>query len=145
MPSRSFASFLLLSLALLASAGCTAVGFGVGALVDAGSGKGSAARLNDVHPGRNVTVWLHDGSRAEGRFLGREPVTPAPDLDPFSAAAGGAILLQTKSETMRITAGDVDRVSVPVYKGKVTGMVIGLAIDALVFFASWQALGNTNY
>lgn len=143
MPSRSFASFLLLPLAMLTSAGCTAVGFGLGALVDADSGKGSAARLNDVHPGRNVTVWLRDGRRVQGRYLGREPVTPAPDLDPFSAAAG-TIMLQTESETMRVAAGDVDRVSVPVTKGKVMGMVLGLAIDALILFAAWQALGSTN-
>jgi hypothetical protein len=146
LPSRSLASFLLLPLAMFASAGCAALGLGIGAAVDAGRGKGPVSRLLDVSHGRKVTLWLRDGSSVEGRYLGVEPaavVAPAPDPDP-AADAGATIVLQTKWETMRIAPGDVDHVSVPVSSGKKAGLLVGLTIDALVLLAAWQSLGSTN-
>jgi hypothetical protein len=134
MPRRAFAARTLIPFAiltLLISTGCTAIGFGVGAVSDMKRGKGPASRLVEVPRGREVTVWLNDGRQLTGAFMGHEEAR-APAAADSASILRTMILLETKAETLRIPVGDVDRVSVPVISGKVTGALVGVLIDGVV-------------
>ena len=149
MPRHSTASRVLFPLAFLAwlcSTGCTATGFTLGAMVDVDRGKGPARRLEGVHHGTDVTIWLRDGSQINGRFRGFDPAEAA--VDPPSASGSSpappaqTVLLETKHETRKIPVADVERVSVPVYSGKVVGLLIGAALDVAIVAAAAVAAGN---
>lgn len=141
---------LALALGLGASgplAGCTAIGFGVGAMVDMSSGKGPAIRLATVPNGRRVTLWLQDGREVHGRFLGTRDslatdVAADPQPDRWTAEGRGlrpVLLVSTHSGTEQIPAASVRRVSVPVMRGKVIGMLGGAAVDALMLVLAYEA------
>ena len=149
MPRLSITSRVLVSVAFIASlstTGCTALGFGIGAAIDVDRGKGTASRLESVHKGTKVTVWLRDGGRVSGRFLGYDPGETAVSIDPPAgsgsspAPAGRHVLLEMEHETRRILVADVDHVSVPVSSGKVKGLLIGASLDAIFVLAFLQAL-----
>ncbi len=56
---------------LMISGGCSMIGLGVGAAIDANTPKSepfSEARLNDVKPGTNIYVRLRDSSEIKGKF-----------------------------------------------------------------------------
>ena len=149
MPRRRLASLALVVLGALISiqlTGCTAIGFGIGALTDRANGKGTANRLVTVHTGTSVTMWLRDGRRLDGRFLGSRdslsetPLTQQPIGDAGSAPPLRAVLLVgTNRGIQQILTQDVSRVSVPVMHGKVIGLISGLALDALFVYAIYQA------
>jgi len=149
--SRNAPAFRLLVLlaifASIGSSGCTAIGFGTGALIDMGRGKGSASRLDGVRLYSRVTIWMHDGRKLDGIFLGREEssaaaaaTTQLASVDSLVALPRSVILLQTDQGTQKLPGNDVSRVSVPVASGKVTGALVGLGLDiAAVILASLAA------
>jgi hypothetical protein len=154
MPRRLLPSIALVALAVLVSSsltGCTAIGFGVGAMVDSTVGKGSANRLVTVRPGTSVTIWLNDGRRLHGRFLGsRDSISESPVSAPprgnnaTSQSLRSVVLLGTDRGIRQIPIGEVRRVSVPVMRGKVLGLVTGLTVDVLFLLAIAAAAEQLN-
>ena len=120
--------------AMLASSieGCTAIGFAVGARADSRAGNGGPELLMNVKAGRSVTLFLRDGRKLEGRFAGWSGDSAATS----SAAVGvlrraESVKLVMRSAEVTIPAEEIARVSVGVSRGKVTGLLIGAATDAL--------------
>jgi hypothetical protein len=148
---RNTPAFLLLVLlsigAAIASSGCTAIGFGAGALIDMNRGKGTASRLDGVRMYSRVTIWMRDGRKLDGIFAGREQSSAAAattaqlaSADSLAALPRTMILLGTDQGTQKIPENDVARVSVPVASGKVTGTLVGLGLDIVsVILASLAA------
>ena len=129
---------VLVLCAILASSieGCTAIGFALGARADSRAGKGGPELLMKVKVGRPVTLFLRDGHKLEGRFLGWSRDSEATS----SAAAslplrGKSVKLATRSGEVTIPAEEIARASVSVSRGKITGLLIGAAVDALAILA----------
>ena len=129
--------------------GCTAVGFGIGALSDMNNGKQSVGAFANVRTGTDVTMWLRDGRKLHGQFLGcRDSLSsttlPMPadselgKLVPFRAV----IVLGNESGTQQVPIDLVERISVPVHRGKWIGTVVGICGDALLVFLAWIAAGG---
>jgi len=138
-PLARLGLFILCALASIQLAGCTAIGFGVGALVDMSNGKGGADRLSTVATGTTVTIWLRDGRVVHGQFQGsadslsENPPPPAPGGGKQSATPLRAVLLLGTSQgTQQIPVQNVSRVSVPVARGKLIGFLSGLGVDVLL-------------
>jgi hypothetical protein len=97
------------------------------------SWEGGLEVLMNVKVGRPVTLFLRDGRQLEGRFSGWSRESGA-----FSSAAdslqlrGESVKLATRSGEVTTRALEIARVSVSVSRGKVTGLLIGAAVDALV-------------
>jgi hypothetical protein len=147
---RALAAPVLLSLAILTAInGCTAVGFGIGAVSDATSGKGPPSRLVGVRTGVEITMWLTDGRKLHGVYRGnRAPSGEAVTLAQPAfrdAIPDAVILLETPEGVQEVPVGSVSRVSVPVAKGKVTGALIGLGLDAIVALAAAASLASASY
>lgn len=146
------APLVLVALAALLSApltGCTAIGFGVGAIVDSSVGKGSVDRLATVRPGTRVTMWLNDGRSLDGRYLGRrDSLSETPDSTRTAVNDGAAgslrevILLGTDEGVRQVPSGEVRRVSVPVVSGKVIGLLTGLAVDSWWVYKALSGLSD---
>ena len=145
MPRHRFASAVLVVLSVLASmqlSGCTAIGYGIGALVDRSDGRRMADPIVRVPTGTRVTIRLRDGRQLRGRFLGRRDAsgaTPSPAAAGGSGASAGSppavILLGTNQGTQQVPIEEVDRVSAQVTRGKLTGAIAGAALDALLLYA----------
>jgi hypothetical protein len=157
IPRRALAAPVLLSLAILASItcnGCTAIGFGIGAVIDETSGKGSPSRLVGVRTGVEITMWLTDARKLSGVYRGnRAPNGEAATLvqpvfrDAIPSAAlheSAVILLETREGVQEVPVSSIWRVSVPVARGKVTGALIGLGLDAIVVLAAFAATGSAS-
>jgi len=127
------ASILVLC-AMLASSieGCTAIGFAVGAGADSRAGKGGPELLMKVQVGRRVTLFLRDGRKLEGRFSGwsRDSGAASSVADSMPLRKE-SVKLATRSGEVTIHAEEIARVSVSASRGKVTGLLIGAAADAL--------------
>jgi len=199
MPRHLLAPLALVLLCALTSiqlAGCTAIGFGLGSLIDMSSGKRTPDRLTGVRTGTRITLWLRDGRKLNGRFLGTRdslsqadptaaqitadtlaapvaadtpaapvaadtpaaPVAADPSAAPHAAdppaapnAAGppvvrhAVLLLDTNHGIQRIPAQDVRRVSVPVARGKVIGLVTGLSFDGLMLLLLIAAASQIDF
>jgi hypothetical protein len=131
------ATVLVLCVMLASSIeGCTAIGYAVGARVDSRAGKGGPELLMKVKVGRPVTLFLRDGRKLEGRFSGwsRDSgvASSAADSEPLREQS---VKLATRSGEVTIHAEMIARVSVSVSSGKVTGLVVGAALDALAIAA----------
>lgn len=149
--SRSFpfAPVALGTLATLLLTGCTAVGFGVGALSDMSSGKQTVGGLANVRTGTSVTMWLRDGRKLHGQFLGcRDSLSATPLPVPTDTEMGtfvpfrAVVVLGTRSGPEQIPMDLVERISVPVHRGKLIGTVVGILGDALVIFVAWMVAGS---
>jgi hypothetical protein len=149
---RNAPAFLLLALlaigALIVSSGCTAVGFGAGALSDMSRGKGPPSSLWRVRSGVSITMWLRDGRKLDGVFRGHRsssagaaaPERPA-GTDSLAGPRRAVILVDTKQGAQEIPFDDILRVSVPVASGKVIGTLLGLGLDTLFVLAAFAASG----
>ncbi len=129
---------VLVLCAMLASSieGCTAIGFGVGAMADSRAGKGGPELLMNVKVGRWVTLFLRDGRKLEGRFSGwsrdSEAASSVADSKPLREES---VKLATRSGEVTIHPEEIARVSVSVSRGKVIGLLVGAAVDALAIVA----------
>jgi hypothetical protein len=148
----SLALVILWALTSIQLTGCTAIGFGVGALADMSSGKRSADRLVTVHTGTRVTLWLRDGRKLHGQYMGsRDSLSESPALErPIGgersmARPGTVLLLGTSHGIEQIPIQDVSRVSVPVARGKVIGLVSGLAVDGVLLVLFFLALSQIDF
>jgi len=192
MPRHLLAPLALVLLCALTSiqlAGCTAVGFGLGSLIDMSSGKRTPDRLMPVRTGTRITLWMRDGRKLHGRFMGRRdslsqtdppaapsaadpsaapnavdslaapnavdsPVTAGKPVAPNAAAPNAAgtpvaklnpvLLLDTNHGIQSIPIQDVRRVSVPVARGKVIGLITGLSFDGLMMLLLIVAASQVN-
>jgi len=131
------ATVLVLCVMLASSIeGCTAIGFAIGAQADSRNGKGGPELLMKVKVGREVTLFLRDGRKLEGRFSGWST-----DSGVASSAADSlplrqeSVKLATRSGDVTIHTADIAKVSVSVSRGKVTGLLVGAALDALAISA----------
>ena len=149
MRRHRFATLALIVPAALATfqlTGCTAINFGIGALVDTAAGKGPPSRLVMVKPGTSVTMWTNDGRKLHGKFLGSQdslggeaPVYAQASVNSYSAVPLRGILnLRTDRGVEQVPIQDVRRVSVPMARGKVIGLVTGVAADGMMIFIAWQ-------
>jgi hypothetical protein len=139
-----FAPVALGALASLLLAGCTAVGFGVGALYDMQGGKRTVGELASVRTGTSITMWLRDGRKLDGEFLGcRDSLGATPLTAPTDVERGSfvplraLVVLGTQSGPQQIPIDLVERISVPVVRGKVVGTLVGLLGDAWLFYLAW--------
>ena len=130
--------------------GCSLAGLVFGSIADEAAGKGTANRLVTVRPGTSVTMWLTDGSRLHGRFLGsRDSISEAPPsvrssgVKRTAGALHAVILLGTDRGVRQVPIDDVSRVSVPVKRGTVIGLVSGVVMDGLILLA--VARSSTMY
>ena len=131
------ATVLVLCLMLASSIeGCTAIGFALGARADSRTGRGGPELSMKVKVGQPVTLFLRDGRKLEGRFSGWSR-----DSGVASSAADSlplrkeSVKLATGSGEVTIPAEEIARVSVSVSRGKVTGLLVGAAADALAISA----------
>jgi hypothetical protein len=116
--------------------GCTAIGFMIGAAVDARDGSGGAALLLDVKVGRPVTLLLWDGRTLEGRFAGwSRDSTDSLASTGIGSPRGATVRLATQRGEIAVPAENIAKVSVTVNNGKIGGLLAGLAVDALVISA----------
>jgi hypothetical protein len=113
--------------------GCTVIGFAIGANADSKNGTGGPALLFNVNVGSPVTLLLWDGSTVKGRFAGwsRDSAVALASTDVISPR-GAVVRLATDSGEVRIPAEGIAKVSVRVWKGRIGGLVFGLAADAIV-------------
>ncbi len=113
--------------------GCTAIGFAVGARADSRNGKGGPELLMKVKVGRPVTLFLKDGRKLEGRFSGwsRDSEIAASEANSLPLRAESVRLATGRGE-VTVHAEEISRVSVSVSRGKITGLLAGVALDALV-------------
>jgi hypothetical protein len=127
--------------------GCTAIGFAIGAAADARDGSGGPALLLDVKVGRPVTLLLWDGRTLEGRFAGwsRDSVDSLALTDSLastrtSSPRGATVRLATDRGEIAVPAESIAKVSVTVNRGKIGGLLTGLAADAIVITAARSAV-----
>jgi len=115
---------------------CTAIGFAVGARADSRTGKGGPELLMKVKVGQRVTLFLRDGRKLEGRFSAwsRDSgvASAAADSLPLRTAS---VKLATGGGEVTIPAEEIARVSVSVNRGKVRGLLVGAALDAVAISA----------
>jgi hypothetical protein len=143
---------VLCALTSIQLTGCTAIGFGVGALSDMSNGKRTPDRLDTMRTGTGITLWLRDGRKLHGRFLGScdSLSESSPPVRPTSGDQSGAplravLLIGTGHGVRQIPIQDVSRVSVPVARGKVIGLFTGLSVDTLMFLLFLAALSQFNF
>ena len=112
--------------------GCTAIGFGIGAAADTKNGAGGPALLLDVKVGRPVTLILWDGRTLEGRFAGWSRDS-ADSLAPtrITSLRGATVRLATRRGEIAVPAEDIAKVSIAVNGGKIGGLLVGFAADAM--------------
>ena len=89
-----------------------------------------------VKVGGPVTLFLRDGRKLEGRFSGwshdSEVASPAADSLPLREES---VKLATRSGEIAIHAEEIARVSVSVSRGRVTGLLVGAAVDVVAISA----------
>jgi hypothetical protein len=116
--------------------GCTAIGFVVGGMADAGNATGGPRKLVEVGTGQHVILDLWDGSRVEGRFLGWQrdsAATPAPGE--VVSPQGARVRVRTDGGEVVVPVERVAQVTVPRNTGRVVGTFAGLAVDVIVICA----------
>jgi len=134
---KKYMKFLLLAGGLLAIVGwgCTVLGLGIGAIVDSGqSGQRRTIagwEVFELPYGSNVKIYSKDGERLSGK-IARMAKTPD-TLFRFIAIEYGV------NHYKEIPIKDIDHVVVKNDKGKKTGAVIGVVIDALIGVAFMAA------
>ena len=154
IPGRRLAPLGLVLLCALTSiplTGCTAIGFGIGALTDMSNGKRAPEKLGPIRSGTQITVWLRDGHKLDGQYMGRadslsrdSTMTPASSAD-LTAVHTPSLLLATNHGTREIPIEDVKRVSVPVVRGKLVGLAGGATIDVLMILLLLAALSQVDF
>jgi len=129
---------VLVLCAMLASSidGCTAIGFAIGARADSRAGKGGPELLMKVKVGRPVTLFLRDGRELEGRFSGwsRDSVVSSSAADTLPLREE-SVKLATGSGEVTTHIDEIARVSVSVSRGRITGLLVGAAVDVLAISA----------
>ncbi len=112
-------TYRILALLLLSPAvsGCTVVGLGVGAALDAGKGKPlvpQALNTGEVKPGKRITLTLRDDSKVSGTFRGVVAVPPeayAVSYDRARADLGNDATLPCLGEEVVIVMDSGDTVT----------------------------------
>ena len=112
-----------------AASGCTLLGAGVGAGIDAATPGPYEAVLpesfRELERDDPVVVFMRDGRRYQGRYIGVHGPTKR---DPVSY-----ILLDRSGEVLSVPASEVRRIAVEVSgKGWLYGGLVGAAIDTVV-------------
>lgn len=80
-----------------------------------------------------MTLFLRDGRRLEGRFTGWSRDSGGVSPEAGRRAPGvESVKLATSSGEITIRAEEIARASIRVSRGKVQGLLIGAAVDALV-------------
>jgi hypothetical protein len=124
------------------STGCTLVGGGIGAAVDAAVPGPYDTRLPTAHlrikPKDRVMVWLGNGNRLEGRYLGA--------FGPSARDPETYLIIDAGSNAMLVATSDVKSLGVEVSgKGWLYGGLIGLAIDVTFVVIAAVAVSNMQY
>lgn len=107
--------------------GCSLVGWGIGAAIDAGNTKKIGAwEAVEIKKGAKVVVHRKDNQVQKGRFV---RFAPAPDTPKT------VIVVSGRSRETTIPLEEVDHVVVKTNKGKQIGFFVGFAVDAALFTA----------
>jgi hypothetical protein len=117
---------ICVSLSLSLSTGCTLVGAGVGAAVDANVPGPYDTRPGSAYvrfkPKDRVMVWLGNGKRVEGRYLGV--------IGPTRSDPETYLIIDADSKPELVRASEVKTLGVEVSgRGWLYGGLIGLAVD----------------
>lgn len=116
--------------------GCTAIGFAVGGIADAGGATGGPGKLVQIGTGQHVILDLWDGSRVEGRFLGwRRDSAATPSPGEVVPPQGAGVRVMSDWGEVIVPVERVAQVTVPRNTGKVVGTLAGLAVDVIVICA----------
>lgn len=126
----------------LATSGCTLVGAGVGAAVDAAIPGPYDTRPPEQHvrfaPKERIMVWRANGTRVAGRYVGAFGPT-ARDPETY-------LIVDAGERPAIIPVSDVKALGVERSgKGWVYGVLIGLAIDVTLVVAAVIAVNNMDF
>ncbi|HET9933047.1 MAG TPA: hypothetical protein VFQ35_20230 [Polyangiaceae bacterium] len=132
---------LLVSLSL-ATSGCTLVGAGVGAAVDAAIPGPYDTRAPEQHvrfaPRERIMVWRLNGTRVQGRYLGA--------LGPSARNPETYLVIDAGEQPALIAVSDVRALGVERSgRGWVYGALIGLVIDVTLVVAAVIAVNNIDF
>lgn len=119
---------------------CTLIGLGTGAAIDAIPGPYDTRPANahvSFAPKQRVMVWLANGERVEGRYLGAFGPNPRDPETYLIVDAGGTPKVLA---TSNIRALGVEQPG----KGWLYGGVIGLAVDVTLVVMATIALSNMD-
>ena len=79
---------LALGAAVAALSGCTLIGFGIGKMIDKDATRKASLlpplEMQRLVPGQTVKLFLRDGTRREGKFLGVVADSPSDYGNPYS-------------------------------------------------------------
>lgn len=126
---------------LCLSTGCTFIGAGTGAIVDAQVPGPYDTRPVSAHvsfaPRDRVMVWRSNGERLEGRYLGAFGPTPR---DPETY-----LIIDASPSVVLVAASDIKALGIEQSgKGWLYGGLIGLAVDVTLVVAASLALHNMD-
>jgi len=99
---------------------------------DVYEGRADLNRLSGMPPGQRVTAWTRDGSSVAGRYAGLD--TLLSESDSMPPAHHVRVRLRQHDHETAVRADSVLFVSMRAVHGKITGTLIGAAIDATVVF-----------
>ncbi len=121
-----------LALLMFALSGCTLVGTGAGAAIDAAVPgpyrEDPGAHVARLHKGDAVVVRLRSGTRIDGRYVTAYGPTPR-DVETY-------LIIDTGARVSIAAASDVHSIAVEVPgKGWLYGMIAGGAVDLAVIVA----------
>ncbi len=124
---------LLVGLVVLGGSGCSAVGFGIGALSDSNNTKNleiSNEKLPTLAPNSLVRISLKNGQQMEGQFLSYMPQKAGEQF------LGKIVCLNEASNKQVSTQiSEIDRITVKQQNRKYWGLIIGGIIDATIIAA----------
>lgn len=130
-----------LAVLLCFSTGCTLIGAGSGAVIDAAIPGPYDTRPVSAHvsfaPKDRIVVFRANGQRIEGRYLGALGPTPR-DPDTY-------LIIDADPKPVFVSASDVKALGVEQSgKGWLYGGLIGLAVDATLVVVASIALSNMS-
>jgi hypothetical protein len=129
---------LILTYALsLAGWSCTAVGYGLGAVVDSGEKARFAPSAAEPAPfaqGQRVRIVLKDGAVAEGQYRGTHTSTPSGES---GSSQVHVVRLEERgrSGTRDVPVDHVARIESRPKSGRTTGLILGALIDVASIIA----------
>ena len=120
----------IIGIPLLSITGCTAIGFGIGALSDADKTKNHkiyTGILNDIPKNCRLQIFLKNGQQQEGKFV---KLLKQNDGEEYVEA----LLWFDKPSNRHISTriSEIDKVVTKQGKGKWLGLILGGVIDAVI-------------
>jgi hypothetical protein len=132
--TSTLAAILALSLSFAVSIpGCTVLGLVAGGTADAKRSSGGTELLPEVKVGTHVKLSLWSGEPIEGEFRGWTRDSTAQAAGRFTTLRGVTVWIATRDTQLAVPAESISHVEVRIVPvGMLTGLLVGLTIDALL-------------